>query len=76
MKSVFISHSHKDSAFARRLAEDLDSHALKVWIDYSELAVGEPLIDRLEAGIGAVDFFLVIFFPGGANEISGLNLCV
>jgi len=41
MSSVFLSHSHKDKPFARKLAVDLRHAGHIVWIDEAEILVGD-----------------------------------
>jgi hypothetical protein len=49
--SVFLSHSHADKSFARRLAEDLRSAGAQVWIDEAEIQLGDSLINKISAAI-------------------------
>ncbi len=58
--SVFLSHNHKDKYFVRKLARDIDSHGIKVWIDEAEMKVGDSLIQKIREGIDSVDYFAVI----------------
>jgi hypothetical protein len=44
---LFLSHSSRDKAFVRRLAEDLTFCEIDVWLDEWELQVGESLHDRI-----------------------------
>jgi hypothetical protein len=60
MSSVFISYSHRDKLFARRLAGDLRDEGHTVWIDEAEIRVGDSLIERMRAAIDAVDFVATI----------------
>lgn len=38
--SVFLSHSHRDKVFARKLANDLRISKIRVWIDEAEIKIG------------------------------------
>lgn len=58
--SVFLSHNHKDKDFVRKLARDIDSHGIKVWIDEAEMKIGDSLIQKIREGIDSVDYFAVI----------------
>ena len=44
--SVFMSHSHTDKPFARRLSADLGALGAHVWLDEAELKVGDSLFER------------------------------
>lgn len=58
--SIFISYSHEDKELARRLADSLRQHGLKVWIDEGELKIGDSLIERIATAIAEIDFFLAL----------------
>lgn len=57
---IFISYSHADSDFVDRLATQLVSHAVSVWVDRWEISVGDSLIDRVEDAIGGASALLVV----------------
>ncbi|KUM54192.1 toll/interleukin-1 receptor domain-containing protein [Rheinheimera sp. EpRS3] len=58
--SVFLSHNHKDKDFVRRLATDIESHGIRVWLDEAEMKVGDSLIQKIREGIDNVNYFAVI----------------
>jgi TIR domain len=58
--SIFISYSRADKELARRLADALRQHGLKVWIDEGELKIGDSLIERIATAIAEIDFFLAL----------------
>ena len=58
--SIFLSHSHTDKPFARRLAKDLADLGIRVWIDEAEIQVGDSLIEKIREGIDAVDYVGVV----------------
>lgn len=60
MSSVFLSHSHQDKPFARRLTADLRHAGHIVWIDEAEILVGDSLIEKIRDGIGSVDYVAAI----------------
>ncbi len=60
MKSIFLSHTHADKAFARELARALQRRGIYVWIDDAEIKVGDSLIEKIREGIDHVDFFGVV----------------
>lgn len=60
MSSVFISYSHKDNRFVKRLAANLRDAGHTVWIDEMELLVGDSLIEGICNAIGSVDFVATI----------------
>ena len=63
MPGIFLSHSSKDKAFARKLAGDLQAAGVCVWIDEAELLPGVPLMSSLGRAIDQIDFLGVILSP-------------
>jgi type III secretory pathway component EscV len=57
---VFLSHSSIDKDLARRLARDLQSANVHVWLDQWEIGVGEEFVQRIEQGLDEVDFVIVL----------------
>lgn len=60
MSSVFLSHSHADKPFARKLAADLRKVGHAVWIDEAEINIGDSLIEKIRSGLDQVDFVAAI----------------
>ncbi len=60
MPKVFLSHSWKDKAFARKLAEQLRLNGVEVWIDEAELRVGDSLIQKIGGAVNDADYIAVI----------------
>lgn len=60
MSSVFLSHSHADKPFARKLAADLRVAGHTVWIDEAEINIGDSLVAKIREGIDQVDFVAAI----------------
>jgi len=60
MKKVFISHAHQNKAFAKRLAEGLQSVGVDVWVDEFSLKVGDNLMEKINEGLSKCDYLIVI----------------
>lgn len=60
MSSVFLSHSHADKPFARRLAADLRAAGHSVWIDEAEINIGDSLVEKIRDGIDQVDYVAAV----------------
>lgn len=60
MPAVFLSHSSRDKAFTRKLAERLVQAGVKVWLDEAELNIGDSLLMRISAAIEDTDFVAVV----------------
>jgi hypothetical protein len=61
--SVFISHTHVDKPFVRRLGADLAALGARVWIDEAELNVGDSLLGTIAAAIDEMEFLAVVLSP-------------
>ena len=48
---VFLSHTHKDKVFVRRLAADLAASGVDVWVDEGEIRAGDSLIERIDSAL-------------------------
>lgn len=57
---VFLSHSSSDKDLARRLARDLQSAKVDVWLDQWEIGVGAELVQSIERGVDETDFVVVL----------------
>jgi len=73
---VFISYSHKDKAFVKKLAGRLSKDGSKVWWDFDSLKGGQDWQNEIEKGIRQCKYFLVVLTPDAvasewvANEIA------
>jgi len=59
-RPIFICHSSKDKSFVRKLADDLRSFGMPVWLDEWELLPGDSLADKIQDGLIASSWLLVI----------------
>jgi hypothetical protein len=49
--SCFISYSHADKAFARRLHDTLQGQGIRCWLDEHQLLPGDDIYDQVDRGI-------------------------
>jgi hypothetical protein len=57
--SVFISYSHADKSFARRLYNELQGHGIRCWLDEHQLLPGDDIFDQIDRGIRLWDKILL-----------------
>jgi hypothetical protein len=57
---IFLSHSHHDACFVRRLAADLSRSGASVWYYQAEIRVGDSLIARIEGALEEMDYLGVV----------------
>jgi hypothetical protein len=57
--SCFISYSHADKAFARRLHDTLQGRGIRCWLDDHHLLPGDDIYDQVDRGIRLWDKVLL-----------------
>ena len=57
--SCFISYSHEDKSFARRLHDQLQGRGIRCWLDEHEFLPGDDLKDMVDRGIRLWDKVLL-----------------
>lgn len=59
----FLSHSSRDKPSVRRLVDELTRRGLRVWLDESEIKVGERIAQKVQEGLETSDFLIVWLTP-------------
>lgn len=67
-EKAFISYSHYDARFTKRLVADLQRFGIAAWQDRISLKGGQIWLDEIEKGIRQCKYFLVILSPESANS--------
>ncbi|QDV20665.1 Secreted effector protein pipB2 [Gimesia panareensis] len=57
--SCFISYSHEDKSFARRLHDALQGKGIRCWLDEHQILPGDNIYDRIDHGIRVWDKVLL-----------------
>jgi TIR domain len=57
--SVFISYSHGDLAFAKKLDHALDRYGIRCWRDEHQMLPGDDIYEQIDRGIKLWDKFLL-----------------
>ena len=57
--SCFISYSHQDKAFARRLHDALQGRGIRCWLDEHQLLPGDDIYEQVDRGIRLWDKVLL-----------------
>lgn len=57
--SCFISYSHADASFARRLYDALQGRGIRCWLDEKQLLPGDNIYDQVDRGIRLWDKVLL-----------------
>ena len=58
--SIFLSHTHEDKEFVRKIFSDLLTRGFHAWLDEAEIGPGESLIAKIEEGIDRMDYLGVV----------------
>jgi tetratricopeptide (TPR) repeat protein len=62
-KEVFVSYSRDDSKFADRLATDLYSRGIEVWMDKKRIKPGDPWDSTVQKALIECEYFMVVLSP-------------
>ena len=57
--SCFISYSHKDKEFARKLHDYVQNHGIRCWLDEKQMRRGHDIYDQVDRGIRLWDKVLL-----------------
>jgi uncharacterized protein YjbI with pentapeptide repeats len=57
--SCFISYSHKDKSFARRLHDQLQARGIRCWLDEHQMLPGDDIYEMVDRGIRLWDKVLL-----------------
>jgi hypothetical protein len=49
--SCFISYSHADKSFARRLRDQLQGRGIRCWLDEKQILPGDDIYEQVDHGI-------------------------
>jgi hypothetical protein len=66
--SCFISYSHADKAFARRLHDGLQGRGIRCWLDEKQLLPGHDIADEVDRGIRLWDKVLLCCSESALKE--------
>ncbi|MDB4303391.1 toll/interleukin-1 receptor domain-containing protein [Desulfosarcina sp.] len=66
--SCFISYSHQDKSFARRLHDQLQARGIRCWLDEHQLLPGDDLHDMIDRGIRLWDKILLCCSEAALNS--------
>ena len=62
-QQIFISYAPPDRGIAREIGEHLREIGLRVWFDEWEIAFGDSLVEKINAGIQSSNLLLVLLSP-------------
>jgi hypothetical protein len=65
---VFVSHSSKDKPFVRKLVEELKKRPLNIWLDETELKVGDSIVSKISEGLTETDYLVVVLSKASVSS--------
>jgi hypothetical protein len=68
MSTLFLSHSSKDREAVIRLAKDLRKRGISVWLDEWEIDVGDPITEKIQAGLSHAQYVAVWLTKDSVNS--------
>jgi hypothetical protein len=60
---AFISYGGPDSAFAKRLAKDIEAAGIRVWFAKWDLDYGDDVVEEITNGLDTTGKFVIILSP-------------
>jgi hypothetical protein len=66
--NVFLSHNAADKPFVRRVARDLESQGVDVWLDEWSIRPGESISSKIEEALQEYDLFLIVLTPSSVQS--------
>ena len=76
MIKVYISHSHHDNKFVKKLSAQLRIDKIKVWSDDKNLFVGDNISEKISDAINKTDYFIVVLSKNSINSKLQFNILV
>lgn len=68
IKGLFISYAHEDRSFAEQIAYILRLFQVAVWIDSTEMQVGDSLISKIREGVDQMEFMMPIISTSSVSS--------
>jgi hypothetical protein len=65
---VFICHASEDKGFVRELAANLKASGINVWLDEFEIQMGDNILSKIDAGLKASNYGMVILSRNFINK--------
>lgn len=65
---LFISYSHKDSAFVSKLSAELKIMGMNVWLDEKAINVGDSVVSEIRKGIDNSKYFVIVVSKNSINS--------
>jgi len=62
--TVFVSYRSADATSARKLSRDLERAGHTVWLDTEQIAIGDSLVERIDAGLADATYLVLCLAPG------------
>ncbi len=66
--SVFLCHTSVDKPFVDKLARDLRSTGIDVWLDKSEIKDGGSIVEKIQDALEAQDSLIVVLSPESVSS--------
>ena len=65
---IFISYSHENKDFADKLAMQLVSHNINIWLDRWELNIGDSIIAKIQEAVDGASAILVLLSKASVSS--------
>ena len=66
---AFLSYSSRDEELAKKLVEALENQGIAVWIDSGQIVVGDSISEKIQDGLEATEFLVLLLTPSSVQSI-------
>ena len=67
---IFVSHSNRDTEFARQLAQALNGAGISVWLDVADIPQGMKWSTAIQQGLNECEAMIVIISPDSMASVN------
>jgi hypothetical protein len=65
---AFLAHASEDKDLARKIAHSFHAHGIKTFFDEWEIAPGDSIRQKIDAGLGECSHFIVLLTPNSIRK--------
>jgi hypothetical protein len=73
MAKVFICHRSADCLQAKRLADAIQDAGHRVWLDVSEIGVGDQIVEQMNYGLGDSKYLVLCYSSAGDSPWTSIE---
>ena len=68
MANIFVSYRSSDVDSARQLATEMQARGHSVWLDESQISVGDSIVEKIDSGLEAIQYLILCYSGAGVHS--------